>query len=101
MDLLLFSYLLVMAWLCFAAYFACKDYGKKLLFSLLSVILFALSALASFAIERFFVIGSAIETQIYTSSTFAGICMLFGTLSLILFFDSLKSMMKRQKAEDA
>lgn len=100
MDLLLFSYLLIMAWLCFAAYFVFKD-GKKLIFSLLSVILFALGALASFAIERFFVVGSAIETQIYTSYTFAGICMLFGTLSMILFFDALKSMMKRQKVEDA
>lgn len=97
MDTLLFTFMFILSTVCFFWVFVTKETDAKIILSLLSTILFYLTALAAFSIE--YVLESG-ETYLSPSPTFAGVCVLFGTLSLIFGFTTVMSLFKKPRSEE-
>lgn len=83
-----FFYLLfILAVSAFSAVFLSKEHDNKLIFSVLSVILFAAMALGSFGLEliNVVVVNSTVveNTTVIYSPSFAYVCVIFSAISLI------------------
>ena len=83
-----FFYLLfILAVGAFSAVFLSKEQDNKLIFSVLSVILFAAMALGSFGLELINVVvvdSTVVEnTTVIYSPSFAYVCVIFAAISLI------------------
>ena len=97
MDVLLFILMFILSAVCFFWFFVTKDTDAKIILSLLSTILFYLTALAAFSIQ--YVLESG-ETYLSPSPTFAGVCVLFGTLSLVFSFITVLNLFKKPRSEE-
>ncbi|MFA0823479.1 MAG: hypothetical protein ACC612_11415 [Methanomethylovorans sp.] len=97
MEQTLFSFIFLLSSVSFFGFFVTQDRGVKIITSLLSTILFYLTALASFAIEKILDSG---ELYTYASPTFAGVCRLFATLSFVLGIAVLFSYFKKKPGSE-
>lgn len=100
-----FFYLLfILATGAFSAIFILRERDNKLIFSVLSVILFAALALASFGIELLNVVvvdTSVVETTtVIYSPSFAYVCMMFSILSLISSINTALSFLSKGESNN-
>lgn len=97
MEQTLFSFMFLLSSVSFFGFFIFRDRGVKLLASLVSTIMFYLTAIAAFSIEKILESG---ELYTYASPTFAGVCRLFATLSLVLGIAVLFAYFKSPRSEE-
>ena len=100
-----FFYLLfILATGAFSAIFISRERDNKLIFSVLSVILFGALALASFGIELINVVvvdTSVVEnTTVIYSPSFAYVCILFSMISLISSINTTLSFLSKGEPKD-